>query len=102
MTAKTMVQQKFCQHCNQRHKCQEVYRRLANTECPSVVFKAVVAFLLPLMVFIAALVAFETILAGFEIAAGLRSVFSIVASLLVTTLFVLIIRASKPPNKFGG
>jgi len=96
-----MSQQKLCQECNQRHQCQEVYRQLGKAQGPSVVFKVIVAFLLPLVVFIAALAIFEEILSGFEIAAGLRAVFSMAASLLVTTLFVLIIRASKPPNKFG-
>ena len=44
--AKTMAQEEFCQGCNQRHRCQEVYQRLGSTEGPSVAFKVVVAFLL--------------------------------------------------------
>ena len=96
-----MAQQKFCQSCNQKHKCQEVYRQLSEAKCPSVVFKVVVAFLLPIVVFIAALAIFEKILSGFEITADLRAVLSMAVSLSVTAVFVLIVRASKAPNKFG-
>jgi hypothetical protein len=56
-----MVQQENCQNCHQKHDCQEVYRRLGNSTCPSVVIKTIVAFLLPLVVFIVSLVVFNRI-----------------------------------------
>ena len=59
-----MAQQKFCQECNQRPNCREVYRQLGKAEGSSVVIKVVFAFLLPLVVFIAVLIASEKILAG--------------------------------------
>ncbi len=52
MVAKTMTQQEFCRDCDQENQCQEAYRRLGDTKSPSVALKAVVAFLLPLIVFI--------------------------------------------------
>lgn len=58
-----MNQQKFCQDCNQRHNCQEVYQQLGHSGGPSVVSKIAAAFLMPIVVFIAALVVFEGILA---------------------------------------
>jgi len=91
MVAKSMIPQKFCQGCNQEHDCQEIYQKLSNLKGPSVVLKAVVAFLLPISVFIITLAIFEKILSGFEITADLRTVFSVAASLLVTVVFVLII-----------
>ena len=54
-----MVQQEICHNCRQKHDCQEVYRRLGNSTCPSVVTKTIVAFLLPLVVFIISLVVFD-------------------------------------------
>jgi len=97
-----MVQQKFCEGCGQAHKCQEVYEELGHAGGPSIARKTLVAFLLPILVFIAGLAIFEGILAGLEIAADLRTVLGLAASLLVTVVFVLIIRASNPPNRFGG
>ena len=96
-----MAEQKYCQDCIQKHNCQQIYEKLANTKGRSVVFKAVAAFLLPILVFIITLVIFEKILSGFEMAAGWRAIFSTAASLLVTIVFVLIIKASKRTNKFG-
>ena len=59
-----MDQQKFCQDCHQKHDCQEVYRRLGGSECPPVFLKVIVAFLLPMLIFIVSLAIFDRILAG--------------------------------------
>jgi len=97
-----MDEQESCQGCNQEHNCREVYEKFGNAGGSSVALKAVVAFLLPMVVFIVSLAIFEKILPRFEIAADLQTVFSVAASLLVTVVLVLVVRASKPPNKFGG
>jgi hypothetical protein len=55
-----MSQQEFCKGCNQKHDCQRIYRQLADTKQP-VILKVIVAFLLPIVVFIACLAIFETI-----------------------------------------
>ncbi len=80
-----MAQQKICQDCNQKHDCREVYRQLSNTKSPPVVLKAVVAFLLPILVFIGCLAAFEAILA--------RTALSFLLALSVTFVLILIIKA---------
>ena len=54
-----MNQKEFCQDCHQRHDCQEVYRRLGSAESPPVVFKVIVVFLTPMVIFIASLAVFE-------------------------------------------
>jgi len=84
-----MTQQKICQNCNQKHDCQEIYRQLGNAKCPSVATKAVAAFLVPLMVFIAALVVFEKILAEAINPKELRTVLSLLLALSVTFIFVV-------------
>lgn len=88
-----MVEQKSCQGCNQRHDCQGIYQKLADSKGHPVVFKVVVAFLLPILVFIVTLAIFERILSGFHIPADLRVVFSAAVSLLVTVVFVLIVKS---------
>ena len=92
MVAKTMAEQKFCQGCKQKHDCQKVYQQLGDIKGPSVVIKVVVAFLLPLVVFIVTLAIFDKILSGFEMTAELQTVFSVAASLLITFICILIVR----------
>ena len=87
-----MDEQKFCQSCNQSRQCREVYRQLGGTKSPSVVFKIVAAFLLPLLVFIASLAAFESILAKAMNAKGLVTAASCILALFVTLGLILIIK----------
>ena len=87
-----MAQQKFCQGCSQQHECQEAYQKLANFKGSSIVLKALVAFLLPIMVFIASLVALERILAKAIDTEELRTAISFLLALSVTFLCLLIIR----------
>ena len=54
-----MTENKFCGNCNQKHNCGSIYHQLGNIKGPSVVVKVVVAFLLPLVVFIFSLAAFQ-------------------------------------------
>jgi len=91
-----VAQQKFCEDCNQKHDCREVYRKMGNTKGPSVVLKAVVAFLLPILVFIGCLAAFEAILAKVRSLINtkeLRTVLSFLLALSVTFVLILIIKA---------
>jgi len=88
-----MVQQKFCRECNQRHNCQKIYEQLGNTKSPSVALKIVAAFLLPVMVFIASLVAFEKILAGVIDTKGLQTVFSVLLAIGAVFVCILITKA---------
>jgi len=87
-----MVQQKFCQECSQRRECQEVNKHLGKAEGPSVVSKVVLAFLLPLVVFIVLLAGFERILAGVISAKELRAAVSFLLAVLGTLGLILIIR----------
>ena len=87
-----MAEQKICKDCNQKHDCQKVYQQLGDIQGPSVVVKVIVAFLLPLVVFIVTLTIFDKILSGFEMTAELQTVFSVAASLLITVICILIVR----------
>ncbi len=87
-----MAQQRFCQDCNQKHDCREVYHQLSDSKGPPVVLKAVVAFLLPILVFIVSLAAFEAILARVKSPIStkeLRTVLSFLLALSVTFIFVV-------------
>ena len=88
-----MDRQDFCQSCEQKHDCQDVYRQLGEAESPSVALKVVVAFLVPIVVFVASLAAFQQILASVINTEELQTVVSFLLALLLTGVCVLIIRA---------
>ncbi len=86
-----MGEQKICEDCYQKHNCQEVYKKLANTKGRSVAFKVVAAFLLPILVFIASLAAFERILAEAIHRNELQTALNFLLALLSAGVCVLII-----------
>jgi len=90
-----MNQQEFCQGCDQKHNCREVYEKLGNAGGPSIALKAIVAFLLPMVVFIAALAAFDKTLAEAISKTELRTVVSLLFALSVTFLTVLAIKLTR-------
>lgn len=94
-----MVSQRFCQDCIQKHDCQRIYEQLGNATCPSVALKAVLAFLLPVMVFIVSLAVFEKMLLGAINTEQMQTVVSFLLALLVTFVCVLITRViNKQPG----
>jgi len=92
MVTKTMDQQKNCQGCDKERNCRQVYQKLANFRGPSIALKVIVAFLLPIMVFIASLAAFERILAEAINTKELRTALSFLLALLVTFGLISIIK----------
>jgi uncharacterized membrane protein len=92
MVAKTMAEQKICEDCKQKHDCQRIYEQLGDVEGPSVVIKVIVAFLLPLVVFIVSLAAFQEIFAKAISSQRLQAALSLLLALLVTFVCILIVR----------
>ena len=87
-----MAEQKICEDCNQKPDCQEIYKQLGDVEGPSVVIKVIVAFLLPLVVFIVSLAVFQEIFVRAISSQGLQSALSLLLALLVTFVCILIVR----------
>jgi len=92
MVEETMDEQKFCQGCNQKDECQKVYQHLGNFKGPSFVSQVIIAFLVPVMVFIVSLAVFEKIFTGAVNAKELQTVLSFLLALSVTFVCVLILR----------
>ena len=92
MVAKTMAEQKICEDCNQKHDCRRIYEQLGDVEGPSVVIKVIVAFLLPLVVFIVSLAAFQEIFVRAISSQRLQAALSLLLALLVTFVCILIVR----------
>jgi len=87
-----MAQQEFCEDCKQKHDCQRIYEQLGDVEGPSVVIKVIVAFLLPLVVFIVSLAAFQQIFAKAISSQRVQTAFSFLLALVVTFICILVIR----------
>jgi len=78
-----MVKENICQECSQKESCQQAFEKLGNAKGPSVAIKSILAFLLPLVIFIAALAVSEKIFqknAGisFLLAAGLTALYILI------------------------
>ena len=89
-----MVEQRFCQGCSQRHDCQEAYQKLTQVKGPSVVLKVIVAFLLPILVFIGLLAVSQRMLAEVTQTEQLRTAVSFLLALSVTFGLILVIKHS--------
>jgi len=87
-----MADEEFCQNCDQKHDCQKIYRKLGNVKSPSVISKVVVAFLLPIVVFIAALAAFEEILSEALNSKEVQTAVSFLLALLLTSICIMIVK----------
>ena len=87
-----MESQRFCQDCIQKHDCQRIYEQLGNASCSSIVLKAIIAFLLPLIVFIVSLAVSERLLAKAINIEEVQIVLSFLLALLATFVCVLITR----------
>jgi len=87
-----MASQKYCQNCFQKHDCKSIYEQLGDSPGPSVAIKAILAFLLPLMVFIVSLAVFERLLAGVIATGRVQTALGFVLALLATFVCVLITR----------
>lgn len=87
-----MAQQKSCQSCSENHSCRQVYQKLGNVKGPSIVLKALFAFILPLAVFIVALAASEKFLAQAIELDNLRVILSFLLAVLTAFFCVLVVR----------
>ena len=92
-----MDNQKTCKGCSHEHDCQTIYRKLADLQGTSVVFKVCRAFLLPILIFIISLAAFEHALEKMIIvkmpygsAIWLQTILGFVFALSVTFVVVLV------------
>jgi hypothetical protein len=87
-----MVSKSSCKECVQKHDCRGVYEQLGNAPGSSVVFKVILAFLLPLIVFIVSLAVSERVFDGAFSDKKLQIFLSLLPALLVTFICIFIIR----------
>ena len=84
-----MAQQETCQSCGQKHNCQEIFQQLGGKKGPSVALKAAIAFLLPIIVFVAILTVSEANFAKMVNNKQLQTAIGVLLALSVTFIFVV-------------
>jgi len=94
-----MAKQKFCQNCSQENRCRELYRRLGDSKSPSIVLKVIVAFLLPIVVFIGALAILQKILENAVTSRPLQTALSFLLALSAAFGLILITKAIRQSRK---
>jgi len=94
-----MESQRLCQDCIQKHDCKRIYEQLGDSPGESVTLKVILAFLLPLIVFIVSLAVFGRVLARAINNEGLQIALSFLLALLMTFVCVFIIKVlNKQPG----
>jgi uncharacterized membrane protein len=87
-----MVSESFCKDCIQKHDCRSVYKQLGKSSGESIVLKVILAFLLPMIVFIVSLSVSVRLLTGVIGVEKLQMVFSLLPALLATFICIFIIK----------
>jgi len=90
-----MKRKGFCQDCTQKDDCQGIYEQMGESSGSSVTLNVILAFLLPLLIFIVSLAVFEEVLADTFNTGRIRTIVSFLLALLVTFACILITRVMR-------
>jgi hypothetical protein len=100
--SENMGNQDLCQGCGEQHRCEGIYERLGRAEGPSVVPGVLAGLLLPLVVFIVSLAAFERIIGWVVEQRGLQTALGAAAAVLATLVCVVVTRAIRMRSTKSG
>ena len=81
-----------CKNCGQKESCQEIFEKLGSSKSPPVLLVVVQAFLLPLVLFIAALIIAEKLLGERPASQLGRNVISLAAAAVVVCLYLAVLK----------
>jgi hypothetical protein len=87
-----------CKNCGQKESCREAFEKLGSYKSPPVLRMVIQAFLLPLVLFIAALAAAEKLLAE-RLASQLgRNIISLAVAVAVVCLYLAVLKLWRREN----
>jgi len=89
------MDQQQCQNCGMKDHCQEVYKKLGESKTPNVLTKVILAFLLPLILFIFSIVAGERLLIEKLKDAKAVSIIAFALAIAVVFLYVITLKLLK-------
>lgn len=87
-----MEQSKFCDGCSQADDCKIIYEQLGRVSAPPVALKAAIVFIGPVIVFVATLAAFSSLLSN-RLAGPYQTPLAFVLAMSVTTGSLFMVRA---------
>jgi hypothetical protein len=85
-----MNKEKFCDICGKKTNCSVIYQKLGSSKGPSVAAKVIIAFGLPIVVFIVFLAIFEKALAEKISFVNLKTALIFLFAMTGTLIYVLI------------
>ena len=87
---------KQCKKCGFKHGnghcCIDIYQRIGHQKGKSITYPVLLAFILPVLVFIGSLIVVDYILSIFMSSGGLRTLFAFIAAVGITLVFVQLVR----------
>jgi uncharacterized membrane protein len=93
-----MAQSKSCEGCGHAHDCSKVYERLGCVEGPSITRPVLLAFLLPILVFIGTLAGFGWLLKD-AVAESYQMPLAAALALTTTAVVMLVVRRLLRPHR---
>lgn len=91
-----MLDLKHCNKCGYRHGegrcCIDIYQQLGHAKGPSVAGKVVLAFLLPVLIFIGSMILADAFLSSHLAEGGTKTVIAFLAAFVTTLVFIQLIR----------
>ena len=96
-----MTGKSFCSDCNQNKDCRKVYQQLGGYKGPSVVNQVLIAFLLPITVFIITLFAVQKAIPSTVSTPNICTVISFLIAAATTFLVVLLTSLIQKRKKSG-
>ncbi|MEN6384293.1 MAG: SoxR reducing system RseC family protein [Phycisphaerales bacterium] len=86
------MDQQQCQSCGMRNSCKEAYKKLGESEAPNVLTKVILAFLLPLILFILSIVMGERLLIEKLKSEKSANLAAFAAAVIMVFLYLLVIK----------
>lgn len=87
-----------CSGCGQKDRCGQMYEKLGKAQGPNISWKAILAFLAPILVFIISLAGSEKLLRN-QFEDKMLTVVCFSTALAVTLVVIFLIRAIRRPSK---
>ena len=96
------MEQEQCDGCGHQNGCQSIYERLSNAKGPSVLLKTVLALLVPLIIFIAAVATCEKLLTNVIENRLIIVLLSILSGVIVVSAYIVTFKmATKAQRREG-
>ncbi|OQA03228.1 MAG: Positive regulator of sigma(E), RseC/MucC [Planctomycetes bacterium ADurb.Bin401] len=92
------MDQQQCQSCSMKDHCGTVYKALGESKVPNVLGKVILAFLLPLLLFIISVVGAERLLTGRLMNRTAGSLISFVLALAAVFVYLIILKLWRRNN----